>query len=146
MVKNCSIILNNKVIKSSKHAVFSIWWHSYVPFVIIKSFSQWRLITGFVARVTRRVPHVEQDYLCGAVEFTPCFFYWLRVTRSLVFCNCFLYHCLSFCLFFFWSLYCLSFGLRFLITHLVSPSFFLNTSTIQKRLYASICARKLQSI
>ena len=49
------------------------------------------------------------DYPCGAVEFTPCF-YWLRVTRSLVFCICFIYHCLSFCPFFLWSLSCLYFG------------------------------------
>jgi hypothetical protein len=39
--------------------------HGYVPLVVntSRSFSHSRLITGFVARLTRRVPLVEQELL-----------------------------------------------------------------------------------
>jgi hypothetical protein len=37
--------------------------HGYIPFVviIIRSFPYSRLITGFVTRVARRIPHVEKE-------------------------------------------------------------------------------------
>ena len=44
----------------------------------------------------------------------------VRVTRALVVCVCFVDSCLSFLSFFFWTLCCLFFDLRILITPLVS--------------------------
>ena len=58
-------------------------WHGYVPFVVITIWSfpfSW-LITGFVARVTRRVEHVEQELITRAPGFSG-----VRVAQSLVFC------------------------------------------------------------
>jgi hypothetical protein len=71
------------------------------------------LITRFVTRVTRRVPHVLQELLTH--EFTPVVSE-VHVGQSLVFCV--VYCRLSFVLLssFFWPLCCLSFDLRLLIT------------------------------
>ena len=78
-----------------------------------------RLITGFVTRLTRRVPLVEQHLLTFvAPEFTPSFS-GVRVSRSLVLCVCFVDRCLSF---FFWLLFCLFFDIRILITPSVSSN------------------------
>ena len=52
------------------------------------------LITGFVTRLIRRVPLVEQKLLT-LPEFTPSFS-GVRVIRSLVLCVCFVDRCLSF--------------------------------------------------
>ena len=59
------------------------------------------LITGFVTRLTRRVPLVEQELLPTLPEHlcSPPVFSGVRVTRSLVLYVCFVYHCLSFCTF-----------------------------------------------
>ena len=59
------------------------------------------LITGFVTRLTRRVPLLSgagTAYPSGSPEFTPGFS-GVRVTRSLVVYVCFADRCLSFCTF-----------------------------------------------
>ena len=95
--------------------------HEYVPLVVSTSRSLYhtRLIIGFVTRVTRRVPLMEQELL--SLSLHPRF----GGVRSLVLCVVFgsLFVRLSFL---FWSLCFLSFYLRILISPLVSlssPSF-----------------------
>ena len=76
--------------------------HGYVPLVVntSRSFPYSRLITGFVTRLTRRVPLVKQelptlpDHLSSSPVFSG-----VRVTRSLVLYICFPDRCLSFCAF-----------------------------------------------
>jgi hypothetical protein len=59
-----------------------------------------RLITGFVTRLTRRVPLVEQELLSLPDHLSsPPDFIGVRVTRSLVLCVCFVDRCLPFCTF-----------------------------------------------
>ena len=57
-------------------------------------------IIGFVTRLIRRVPLVEQELptLPGHPS-SPPIFDGVRVTRSLVLCVCFVDRCLSFCTF-----------------------------------------------
>jgi hypothetical protein len=73
--------------------------HGYVPLVVNTSlsFPHSRLITGFVTRLTRRVPLVEQGLptLPGHLS-SPLVFSGVRVTRSLVLYVCFVDRCLSF--------------------------------------------------
>ena len=67
-----------------------------------------RLITGFVARFTRRVLPVEQELPTPLEHLnSPPVFSGVRVTRSLVLCVCFVNRCLSFCTFSFghWVFY-----------------------------------------
>ena len=66
----------------------------------VRSFPHSRLIIGFVTRLTRRVPLVEQELLTlpEHLSSTPVFS-GVRVTRSLVLCVCFVDRCLSFCTF-----------------------------------------------
>ena len=90
-----------------------------VPLVVSTSWSipHSRLVTGFVTRVTRRIPLVEQnlltipEYLCSPLVYSG-----FRVARSLFFC---VLLCRSlFILFLFvimLSLCCLSFVLRVLV-------------------------------
>jgi hypothetical protein len=76
--------------------------HGYVALVVntSRSFPHSRLITGFVTRLTRRVPLVEQELLTLPVHLSsPPVFSGVRVTRSLVLYVCFVDHCLSFCTF-----------------------------------------------
>jgi hypothetical protein len=65
----------------------------YVPLVVNTSWSfpHWRLIIGFVTRLTRRVPleHLHSPAFSG-----------IRVTRTLTLYICFVDRCLSFCIFF----------------------------------------------
>jgi hypothetical protein len=76
--------------------------HGYVPLVVntFRFFPHSRLITGFVTRLTRRVPLVEQelptlpDHLSSSPVFSGD-----RVTRSLVLYVCFPDRYLSFCAF-----------------------------------------------
>jgi hypothetical protein len=83
-----------------------------------RSFPHLWYITGFVTRLARRVPLVEQELLTSSEHLrSPPVFGGVRVTRSLVLYVCFVDSCLSFCTFF-WSLYCLSFDKRILITSL----------------------------
>ena len=74
--------------------------HEYVPLVVntSRTFSRSWLITGFVSRVARRVPLVEQE-LPTLLEHlsSPPDFSGVRVTRSLVLCVCFVDRCFSFC-------------------------------------------------
>jgi hypothetical protein len=65
-----------------------------------RSFPHSWLITGFVTRLTRRVPLVEQEPL-NLLEHlsSPPVFSGIRVTRSLVLCVCFLDRCLPLCTF-----------------------------------------------
>jgi hypothetical protein len=67
--------------------------------------------TGFVIRVTRRVPLVEQEQLTFLEHpISVPVFSGACVTRSLVLCVCFVDHCLPFCPFL--PLRCPSFDLR----------------------------------
>ena len=100
--------------------------HACVPLVVntSRSFPHLRLVTGFVTRLTRRVPLVEQKMLTlpEHLSLLPIFS-GVRVTLSLVLCACFVDRCLSFCAFFFLPLCCLFFvDLRILITPLVSSN------------------------
>ena len=74
--------------------------HGYVPLVvnISRLFPHSRLITGFVTRLTRRVPPVEQELLTLPEHpRSPPIFTGARVTRSLVLYACFVDRCLSIC-------------------------------------------------
>jgi hypothetical protein len=64
-----------------------------------------RLITGFVTRLTRRVPLVEQELPTLPEHLnSPPVFSGVRVARSLVLYVCFVDRCLSFCTFSFETL------------------------------------------
>ena len=76
-----------------------------------------------VARVTRRMPHVEQKLITLPYHLNPgcC---GDRVPRSLVLCVMFCISLFVLLFFFFWLLSCLSFfDLRLMITYLISPNF-----------------------
>ena len=76
--------------------------HGYDPLVVTtsRSFHHSWLITGFVTRLTRRVPLVEEELLTLPEHLSsPPVFGGVRVTRSLVLCVCFVDPCLSFCAF-----------------------------------------------
>ena len=76
--------------------------HGYLPLVVSTSWSfpHSRLITGFITRLTRRVPLVEQALLNLPEHLSsPTVFSGVRVTRSLVLYVCFVDCCLSFCTF-----------------------------------------------
>jgi hypothetical protein len=93
-------------------------YHRVYSHPILSSF-----ITGLIIRVTRRVPHVEQELLTHPEHLiSPPVFSGVRVIRSLVLCICFVDHCLSF---FFWPLCSLSF---FDLHILISPLVFSNSS------------------
>ena len=82
------------------------------------------LITGFVSRLIRQVPLVEQELLIF-VEYlsSPPVFSVVRVTRSLVLCVMFCWSLFVPLSFFFWPLHCLFFFvLQILITSLVSSN------------------------
>ena len=67
-------------------------WQRIFLFVIItsRSFSHSRLITGCVPRVTRRMPHVEQEQITlPEYLILPSVSCGVRVARSLVFCTVF---------------------------------------------------------
>ena len=93
--------------------------HGYVPLVVStsRSFPHSRLITGFVTRLTLRVPLVEQESLSLLEHLnSPPVFSGVSVTRSLVLCVCFVDRCLSFCTFPFGQ--CFVFDIWILITSL----------------------------
>ena len=81
------------------------------------------LITGFVTRLTRRVPLVEQKLpTLPEHSSSPLVFSGVRVTRFLVLCVCFV-DCCVLLYFFFWPLCCLFFfDIQILITPLVSSN------------------------
>jgi hypothetical protein len=65
-----------------------------------QSFPHSWLITGFVNRLTQRVPLVEQELPTFPEHLSsPLIFSGVRVTQSLVLCVCFVDRCLSFCSF-----------------------------------------------
>ena len=95
-------------LKSSLRKYYSLWNicvtndHGYVPLVVStsRSFPHSPLITGFVTRLTRRVPLVEQELLTLPEHLSlPRVFSGVLVTRSLVLYVCFSDRCLSFCAF-----------------------------------------------
>ena len=96
----------------------------YVPLVIntSRSFPHSWVITGFVTRLTRRIPLVEQELPTFPEHLSsPPDFSGVPFIRSLVLWVCFVNRCLSFFSFSFWPLCCLYFfDLRILITPLVS--------------------------
>jgi hypothetical protein len=76
--------------------------HGYVPLVVNTSrfYPHSWLISGFVTRLIRRVPLVEQELLTLPEHLSsPLVFSWVCVTRSLALCLCFVDRCLSFCTF-----------------------------------------------
>jgi hypothetical protein len=76
--------------------------HGYVPLDVntSRSFPHSRLITGFIIRLTRRVPLVEQDLLTLPEHMSSAsVLTGVRVTRSLDLYVCFVDRCLSFCTF-----------------------------------------------
>ena len=81
------------------------------------------LITGFVTRLIRQVPLVEQKLLIF-VEYlsSPPVFSVVHVTRSLVLCVMFCWSLFVPLSFFFWPLHFLFFVLRILITSFVSSN------------------------
>jgi hypothetical protein len=80
-----------------------------------------RGITGFVTRLTRWVPLVEQELLTLSEHLSsPPVFSWVRVTRFLVLYVCFVDRCLYF---FCWPLcFLFFFDIRILIAPLVSSN------------------------
>jgi hypothetical protein len=80
------------------------------------------MITGFVTRLTRRVPLVEQVLLTLPEHLSsPPVFSGVHVTRSLVLCLMFCRSLFVLLSFFFWPLCCLFFfDIRIMITSLVS--------------------------
>ena len=76
--------------------------NEYVPLVAntSRSFPNAWLITGFVTRLPRRVPLVEQELLTLPEHLgSPPVVSGVRFTRSLVLCVCFVDRCFSFCTF-----------------------------------------------
>ena len=99
--------------------------HGYVPLVVntSRSFPHARLITGFVTRLTRPVPLVEQELLTLPEHLSsPAVFSGVQVTRSLVLYVCFVDRCLSFCTFSFVVCCLFFFDIRILIAPLVSSN------------------------
>ena len=76
------------------------------------------VLLAIVLSVLLIIPLISSNssHPSGAPQFNHCFS-GVPITRSYVLCVCFIDRCLYF---FFWSLYCLSFDLRLLITPLVS--------------------------
>ena len=120
------------LVKSSPWLGWPLWNicvtydHGYVPLVVntSRSFPHARLITGFVTKLTRRVSLVEQEqlFLPEHLSSLPVFSV-VRVTRSFIFCVCFVDRCLYLLSCFFWPLCCLFFfDVRILIIPLVSSN------------------------
>jgi hypothetical protein len=107
------LLIRNEGSQNTMRVQFTIQGGQYT--IWHRSFLHSWTITGFVIRLTRRVPLVEQEQLtflehtCSVPVFSG-----ICVTRSLVLCVCFVDHCLSFCPFL--PLCCPSFDLRILIT------------------------------
>jgi hypothetical protein len=98
-------VITSKMLRSPPWLGWPLWNicvtndHGYVPLVVNtpRSCPHSRLITGFVTRLTRRVPLVKQELptLPGHLS-SPLVFSGVRVTRSLVLYVCFVDRCLSF--------------------------------------------------
>ena len=101
-------VITSKIIRSPPWLGWPLWNicvnndHGYVLLVANTSrfFPHSRFITGFVTRLTRRVPLVEQELLILPEHLSsPPVFSGVRVTRSLVLYVCFVDRCLFFCSF-----------------------------------------------
>ena len=99
-------VITSKILRSPPWLDWPLWNicvthdHAYVPLVVntSRSFPLSRLITGFVTRLTRRVPLVEQELLTLPEHLSPPpVFSVVRVTRSLVLYVCCLDRCLPSC-------------------------------------------------
>jgi len=114
---SCKIIpftaITSKVVRSPPWLAWPLWNicvtndHGYVSLVVdtSRSFPLSWLITGFVTRLTRRVPLMEQELLTLPENLSSLpVFRWVLVTRSSVLCVCFVDRCLSFCPFFLLSI------------------------------------------
>jgi hypothetical protein len=92
-----------------------------------RSFPHSWLITGFVTRLTRRVPLVEQELFTLPEHLSsPPVFSGVRITRSLVLCVFFVDRCLSFCTF--------SFG-HCVLFHLAIVYFFIVFFDVRRLFY-----------
>jgi hypothetical protein len=75
-------------------------WYVLLVVITSRSFPRSWFITGFVTRLTRRVPLVEQELLTLSEQMnSPRILSGVRVTWSLVLYVCFVDRCLSFCSF-----------------------------------------------
>jgi len=101
-------VITSKILRSPPWLGWPLWnicvtnYHGYVPLVVntSRSFPHSRPITGFVTRLTRWVPLVEQELLTLPEHLSSSpVFSGVRVTRSLVLCVSFVDRCLSFCTF-----------------------------------------------
>jgi hypothetical protein len=99
-------VITSKSLRSPPWLGWPLWnicftnHHGYVPLVVntSRSFPHSRRITGFVSRLTQRVPLVEQELLTLPEHLSsPPVFSGVRVTRSLVLYVCVVDRCLSFC-------------------------------------------------
>ena len=106
-------VITSKILRSPPWLGWPLWNicvtndHGYIPLVVntSRSFPHSRLITGFVTRLTWRVPLKEQELVTLPDRLnSPPVFSGVRVTRSLIIYVCFVDRCLSFCTFFFWPL------------------------------------------
>ena len=107
--------------------------HGYVPLVVNTSWSfpHSRLTTGFVTRLTRREPLVEQALLTLPEHLSsPPILSAICVTRSLVLCVCFVDRCLSFCTFTFGHCVVCSFSSYGFLFDIFKLFFFLNINLI----------------
>jgi hypothetical protein len=101
-------VITLKVLRTPPRLGWQLWNiyvtndHGYVPLVVntSRSFPLSWLITGFVTRLTRRVPLVEQELPTLPEHLSsPQVFSGVRVTRSLVLYVRFVDRCLSLCTF-----------------------------------------------
>ena len=108
MVFICEIeVITSKVLRSPPCLGWLLWNicvtndHRYVPLVVStsRSFPHLWLITGFVTRVTRRVPLVEQELLTLPEHLSSPLFLVGFVLLDLLFYMCVFCCCLSFVLF-----------------------------------------------
>ena len=111
----------NEIVGINRALMDEIRHIRYVLLVVntSRSFPHSRLITGFVTRLTRRLPLMEKKLLTLPEHLrSPPVSTGVRVTRSLVLYACFVDRCL-----YFWPLCCLFFfDIRILIAHLVSSN------------------------
>jgi hypothetical protein len=90
-------VITAKVWRSPPWLGWPLWWNICVTYNTSRSFPHSWFISGFVTRLTRRVPLVEQELLTLPEYLSsPPVFSGVRVTRSLVLCVCFVDRCLCF--------------------------------------------------
>ena len=109
--------LSSRAIESCSHIKLWQYTHHFRHCVQMNTLysydSKWLPYStyGLLTLVEQELPTLP-DHLSS-----PPIFSWIRVTRSLVLCVCFVDPCQSYCPFFFWPLCCLSlYDLQILIT------------------------------